>query len=60
MNYGLFVFVIVWPFRGLNIFYFKITMIKQTYMAYTQTIGLERKHKLVYFFLLHFSNFNTI
>ena len=30
---------------GLNIFYFKITLIIQTNMTYTQ-IGLERKHKL--------------
>ena len=26
---------------GLNIFYFKITMIIQTHMTYTQKIGLE-------------------
>ena len=32
---------------GLNIFYCKITMSIQTYMAYTQKIGLERKHKLI-------------
>ena len=31
---------------GLNIFYFKVTMIIQTNMIYTQKIGLERKHKL--------------
>ena len=29
---------------GLNIFYFKVTMIIQTNMIYTQKIGLERKH----------------
>ena len=27
--------------------YFKVTMIIQTDMTYTQTIGLERKHKLI-------------
>ena len=37
---------------GLNIFYCKITMSIQTYMAYTQKIGLERKHKLIQFYYL--------
>ena len=27
--------------------YFKVTMIIQTDMTYTQKIGLERKHKLI-------------
>ena len=32
---------------GLNISYFKVTMIIQTDMTYTQKIGIERKHKLI-------------
>ena len=32
------------PYFGLNIFYFKITMIIQTYVTYTQKIGLELKY----------------